>query len=168
MRHGLDCFVRLVRVLLGKSAISDKKVGYGRELVVLGVHFKPGHHGFSCRPSGDKVLSWCALLQAALHQNKLTPGLSSKLAGKLSWGASHLFRRMGRAMLRPIFDQRSRRNGAVDSELRRALEWWQHVLESGVAEHKEWHQRRTPPLHLFCDARGYPPHVAAVLFGGER
>jgi hypothetical protein len=38
------------------------------------------------------------------------------------------------------------------------------VLQHGVAEVREWHAPELPPVHLFCDARGQPPHLAAVLF----
>ena len=105
-----------------------------------------------------------AIIKEALETRRLTPGLASKLAGKLAWGGAHLFHRIGRAMLRPIFDQRSRRDGQVGTELQRALEWWLLVLDSGIAEERRWGAPSGDVSHLFCDARGYPPHLAAVLF----
>lgn len=57
MKHGLRCLVRLVRILLGPSAIADK-IDYGMKLVVLGVEFDLDDDGFQCRPSDDKVSKW--------------------------------------------------------------------------------------------------------------
>ena len=57
MKHGLRCLVRLVRILLGPSAIADK-IDCGMKLVVLGVEFDLDDDGFQCRPSDDKVGKW--------------------------------------------------------------------------------------------------------------
>ena len=67
-------------------------------------------------------------------------------------------------MLRPIFDQKTRRDGLVGPELARALEWWLVVLNMGLAEVKEWFGSDAWPVHLFCDASGSPAHLGAVLF----
>ena len=119
--------------------------------------------GFQCRPSQQKVVAWCNQIQEALTAGYLAPGAASKLAGRLSWGAGALFRRLGRAMLRPIFDQKTRRDGKISPELAAALQWWLQVLKSGLAELKEWRAPPQQPLHLFCDASGSPPHLGAVL-----
>ena len=37
MDHALQCFVRLIRAVLGHSSIADKKVEFGMKLVILGV-----------------------------------------------------------------------------------------------------------------------------------
>ena len=71
-------------------------------------------------------------------------------------------RKLGRAMLRPIFDQKSRRDGRMAVELRRALEWWRNVLLSKLTERKAWKQQQSEPVHLFCDASGRPAHLGAV------
>ena len=67
-------------------------------------------------------------------------------------------------MLRPIFDQKSRRDGQVAPELARALEWWLVVLNMDLAEVREWHQSAESTVHLLCDASGSPPQLGAVLF----
>ena len=78
-----------------------------------------------------------------------------------------LYRRLGRAMLRPIHDQKTRRDGMMSPELARALEWWIVVLESGLCERRDWNSQQGPPVHLFCDASGRPAHLGAVLFDDE-
>eukprot|EP00973_Karenia_brevis_P076345 10604474-Karenia_brevis.AAC.1 len=51
---------------------------------------------------------------------------------------SHQFKKLGRAMIRPIYDQCTRRDGAVNFELARALDWWIKVLKLKVAELRPW------------------------------
>ena len=35
---------------------------------------------------------------------------------------------------------------------------------SGIAERRSWAPPAGKISHLFCDVRGHPPHIAAVLF----
>ena len=37
MKHALQCLARLIRVLLGPTAVADEKLAYGKSLDVLGV-----------------------------------------------------------------------------------------------------------------------------------
>ena len=53
--HALGCFVRLVRVLLGESAIADDKCEYGPSLVILGVQIDMAENGYKLSPAADKV-----------------------------------------------------------------------------------------------------------------
>ena len=41
MKHALQCLVRLIKVLLGPSAVAPKKIECGISLVVLGVSALP-------------------------------------------------------------------------------------------------------------------------------
>jgi len=68
---------------------------------------------------------------------------------------------------RPLYDQLSRRDGRIAPELRRILEWFLVVLEEDIVELREWTTPERPPVHLFCDARGHPPHLAAVLYADQ-
>ena len=95
--------------------------------------------GYLCKPTESKVQKWTESIKKALLERRLVPGEASKLAGWLSWGSSNLFRymapfvcvhiclflgfacrKLGRAMLRPIHDQKTRRDGQVSCELQRA------------------------------------------------
>lgn len=130
----------------------------------MGILIKITPKGFQCSPSKDKAARWAGIIGGALTTLKMSKGLASKLSGKLSWASSRVFNKLGRALLRPIFLQKSRSDGKVGPELRLALQWWLNVLQLEIAEMRPWSAPATPPLHLFCDARGSPPHVAAVLF----
>lgn len=72
---------------------------------------------------------------------------------------------MGRAMIRPIFQQIRSWDPSISRELSLALRWWQEVLAMGICEHREWNKNASRPLHLFSDARSTPPRIAAVLLG---
>ena len=54
-------------------------------------------------PSKDKIAKWSAKLKKCLEDDALTPGEASKIAGALQWASSHVFKRLGRAMIRPIY-----------------------------------------------------------------
>lgn len=164
MAHALRCLARLIRAILGPTAVAAKKLACGKKLDVLGVDVKLSRRGFKCKPTKHKTRRWRRTMKEALADNRLPPGEASKLAGRLSWGASSLFRKLGRAMIRPIFDQKTRRDGKIAPELARALEWWIAVLEGGLCERRTWWSQQLPPVHLFCDASGSPAHLGAVLF----
>ena len=167
MQHAKECLARFIRLLLGKSAVADGKLEHGLQLVILGIELTVGEHGFRCRPSPDKIKKWLGTIDESLSCCRMTPGAASKLAGQLNWASSRMFNRLGRAMLRPIFDQQRRYAGEVDNELCRALQWWRDVLALDIAEVRQWELPKGEAVHLFCDASGSPGHLGAVLFDGQ-
>ena len=86
-----------------------------------------------------------------------------KIAGRLQWACSHMFKRMGRAMVRPIYRQAHQGAEGLSSELSRALLWWRIVLSEGIAQSIPLCRTPSKVVELFCDARGAPPRVAAAL-----
>ena len=48
--HALQCLARLLRVLLGPTAVAEKKLACGSHLDVLGVDIKMSRRGYTCRP----------------------------------------------------------------------------------------------------------------------
>ena len=54
--------------------------------------------------------------------------------------------------------------GKVNERLRLALEWWKAIFSLKLVQRQCWLREVQPPCHLYCDARGEPPRVAAVLF----
>ena len=85
----------------------------------------------------------------------LNPGDASKLSGALQWAGSvfaqvhtwlhavllmlftgqKIFRKLGRAMLRPIITQSLGRSTKVRTDLRLALLWWREVLTLEIRLH---------------------------------
>ena len=162
-QHAMLCFARLVRCVLGSCAISDKKLEWGMPLTILGLSISLNATGAFFVPDRKKVSKWKYRIEAALSDCRLTCGQASKLAGALSWAASALFFRLGRAMLRPIFMQSRRKSAAIGRELELALRWWLEALASEWKQERTWAYCRKPFATLLCDARGSPPRVAAVL-----
>ena len=144
--------------------MASGKLECGLALCVLGVMFTMSERGFHCKPAADKVRRWLITISEALKAEHLAPGCASKLAGRLSWGGSQLFNRLGRAMLRAIFDQKTRRDGHMSRDLVRSLQWWQTVLSTDIAELRTWERAPRAIAHLFCDASSSPPYLGAVLF----
>ena len=168
MEHALQCLARLIRVLLGPTAVANDKLACGKKLDVLGVDIKMSSRGYKCRPKKKKAKKWVKIIQQSVAKRRLAPGEASKMAGRLSWGSSHLFRKLGRAMLRPLFDQKTRRDGRMPPELERSLRWWEEVLQRGLCEGRKWKQEQRQPVNLFCDASGFPAYLGAVVMVDDK
>ena len=65
MQHALDCLARLIRLLLGQTAVAEKKLAGGARLDVLGVDIKMSKRGYKCKPTKAKVKKWvCSVAQS--------------------------------------------------------------------------------------------------------
>ena len=164
MELAMHTFARLVRLLLGPTAIAQSKLECAAELIVLGVELKMRPSGCICRPSASKMTKCIAVIEEALQSGKLFGGCAQKLAGRLNWAVQYLFQRLGRAMLKPIYKQRFSTNGDMSPALGSALKWWLWVLKQDIVQEKLWKTISSPPAHLFVDARSTPARCAAVLF----
>ena len=91
---------------------------------------------FSVRVTDDKAAKWLHDVQEALRAGRLSSGQAAKLAGRLSFSAQHTFRKLGRAMLRPLFQQEHKPlpNGRLGPQLRLALQWWEQVLALKITQ----------------------------------
>ena len=159
----LTC-ARLVRACLGGTAVAMKKLLSGNPLVVLGIELSLGLSGVTLCPSSEKVAKWLLRIEMALDAGHLNGGDASHLSGALQWASQAMFKRLGRAMLRPIIRQIDSRDGRIGRQLRLALEWWLEVLQLRLVQKRSWRGSVAKPVHLFCDARSTPPRLAAVLF----
>ena len=153
---------RLVKAVLGVSSVAAEKLEEGPSMVILGVESTVSDSGLRCIPDKKKRTKWIARIKKALASKKLTAGEASKLSGALQWATQNQFRRLGRAMLRPIYDQKTPIDGRMSNELRRALTWWIQILESNLCERRSCTNSRSEPEHQFCDASGSPAHSDAV------
>jgi hypothetical protein len=163
--HALNCFARMVRAILGPDSLSNDKMEHGHPLQVLGLHFEADTAGVSVRVTDDKAAKWLHDVQEALRAGRLSSGQAAKLAGRLSFSAQHTFRKLGRAMLRPLFQQEHKPlpNGRLGPQLRLALQWWEQVLALKITQRAPA-ETHSEVVELFTDARGHPPRLAAVLF----
>ena len=66
-------------------------------------------------------------------------------------------------MLRSMHDQKTRRDGWVSPQYKRDLLWWRDTLQSRLCERRDWNPSVESTVQMFCDARGSPAHLGAVL-----
>ena len=97
--HSMQIFARLVRMLLGSTSVSKKKLEWGRKLQVLGMMVTPQEDGIRLKLIPEKASKWCALIDEALASKHLTAGEAEKLSGRLMWGTQHFFHRCSRSCL---------------------------------------------------------------------
>ena len=161
--HAKECFARLVRCLLGPSAVAPHKLEHGAVLDVLGLVVTADSAGIWCKPATELIAKWCAVITHALESGKLCPGSAAKLAGGLSWASQHSFHRLGRAMLIPLYAQKKRRSPKVLKSLELALKWWLEVLQGDLQQCWTWSQIPKEWIHVCADARSTPPRIAAVI-----
>ena len=162
--HSMQCFTRVVRAMLGSSAVADEKCQWGSTLTIIGAEVACSVEGFSARPSHDKVKKWMHAIRHSLYNDHLPPGQADKLAGQLSWASQVLFHRMGRAMLRPLYNRQYGKGNCLSTSLRVVLKWWLRVLEHEIVETRPWRAQQPKTAFLFADASA--THVGAVLFSG--
>ena len=121
----MHIFARLVRCLLGPSAVAAAKLQFGLPLLILGLDIHVDNRGLLCAPDDKKIEKWIKIIEEALTSGHFTPAQAGKLAGALCWAASHMFKRSGRAMLRPLFNHCRGKTSTfkVMSPLSLALRW---------------------------------------------
>ena len=162
-------------------------MGWGSSLVVLGLECCCDEAGFTAQPEASKAAAWSAVIDQALADGVLlggrrqwpgaacaaarlrSAGLASKMAGRLAWASCHMFRRVGRSMLRPLFEHSRGRSKRLGEHTAHALAWWRSALALHLAECKHWDRdREDPPVLVLVDARGTPPRLAAIIISESR
>ena len=83
--------------------------------------------------------------------------------GALNWASQHTFHKLGRGMLLPLYTQGRRRCAKVGPSLNLALRWWSETLKLNLQQCWEWSKRPRNWVHIYADARGAPPRIAAVV-----
>ena len=89
----MHIFARLTRCMLGPTAIAKHKLQHANPLPVLGINVGIGKAGVIFQPEAEKVARWKEQIREASASKKLHSGDASSLAGRLSWGSQHIFRR---------------------------------------------------------------------------
>jgi len=122
----------VIQDLLGWELDPDKGEVDAEEFRALGVdvtvHEQTDHIQFTI--GDDRSSKWRAEIEHILWSERLSPSQASKLAGKLSWGATAVFGRGARVFLAPLFHHAARSTSAISGRLKRSLRWWLRYLES--------------------------------------
>ena len=92
--------------------LDPSKDEHGDTVVLLGLEISLRSQASEWRLNPDKSESWLAELYHVLDQEWLTPAAASKWCGRLSWLNSHIFGRVGRAMLRPLIWRQTQLGGS--------------------------------------------------------
>ena len=92
-----------VKALLGDGVIAPGKAECGPQLEILGIEMEPTAAGFTCRLSTAKAQKSLDAIPEALERGSMYSGCAQKLAVRLSWASQFVFKRLGRAMLRPVY-----------------------------------------------------------------
>ena len=129
----------------------------------LGIQIRFTGEGAWCAPDEEKAAKWSADIRSALDTMMLKAHVATKLAGRLNFAAQTMWRRLGRAMMRPIYAHTRTTSGRVGQRLATSLGWWLNVLSARQRELWQWKQVARDAVELFCDARGEPGRLAAVL-----
>ena len=163
--HALQCFARVVRAIMGDDALAEHKLQHGMPLNVLGLTFTVTMDHIHIWPSQDKTDKWLGTIRHAIATKHLAAAEAGKLAGRLGFAAQHSFMGLGRTMLRPLFCQQYAPlpRGRVGPLLQLALQWWELALELPLQQQVPVRPDGREVVELFCDARGTPPRIGAVL-----
>ena len=94
IEQAMQLLARLVRMLLGDSAIAERKLECGTFLTVLGIKVSPSAKGVRFELDPAKRTKWLEQIEQALASGHLDAGSSTKLAGRLSWSTQHLFKKV--------------------------------------------------------------------------
>ena len=167
-KHALQCIARVVRAILGQSALADEKMAVSSKEVVLGIEVSIGGSEIIYRVPDVKKTKWANGIREALLGLKLSPKAASVLGGRLGFACQNLFVRLGRAMVRPIYERQHVKDGRAreigqGSALHTALSWWKHVLEQDVVQSWQINGARRRSATVLCDAASTPPILAAAV-----
>jgi len=146
----------VIQELLGWELDEDKAKQNSQQFRALGVDVECDEATDTLRfeIGQDRIQKWTAEINEILFSCWCSPSRASKLAGKLSWGASAVFGRGARVYLMPLFYHASGRSKVVSRRMMAALQWWLRYLEARPVRIVSLLQWQRPRLLLYTDATG--------------
>ena len=140
------------------AAFDQKKLQLTRSPVVLGVTYNLVEMVLEIKADRKKEL--ISEIDGILESDMLDPGLAGKLKGKLMFGASQLWGKVGRAFLRVISERQYSRHPpegvfTLGIPLRKALEQWKFLVEKGPPRPIEMSCPKFADVVVFTD--GFSP-----------
>ena len=152
-----------------------KKLQLSRDPTILGVTYNLESLVLEIKESRRRDL--LEEIDGFLASGLLDPGSAGKLKGKLMFGASQLWGKVGRAFLRPISERQYARfpekeGFRLNAALERSLKHWRKLIESGPPRPIEFKSEKVSDVVIFTD--GFTPdprfddvrpsRIGAVLF----
>ena len=158
------------------AKFDQKKLQLSRSPTILGVTYNLEE--FVLEIKEDRKKDLIEEIDQIIQSGHLDPGTAGKLKGKLMFGASQLWGKVGRAFLRVISERQYARSPVsedgfiVDEALKFALEHWRHLIHAGPPRPIEVRKLKKPDVVLFTDGftpdprddTPLPDRVGAVLF----
>ena len=152
-----------------------KKLQLSRDPTILGVTYNLVDMALEIKQSRREEL--VEEIDSILSCGLLDPGSAGKLKGKLMFGASQLWGKVGRAFLRPISERQYARfplsdGFTLDEALRFSLSHWRHLVEFGPPRPIDVRAEKPADSVIFTDGftpdprkrENLPDRVGAVLF----
>ena len=158
------------------AKFDQKKLQLSRSPTILGVTYNLEE--FVLEIKEDRKKDLIEEIDQIIQSGHLDPGTAGKLKGKLMFGASQLWGKVGRTFLRVISERQYARSPVsedgfiVDEALKFALEHWRHLIHAGPPRPIEVRKLKKPDVVLFTDGftpdprddTPLPDRVGAVLF----
>ena len=157
------------------AAFDVKKLQLTDKPVVLGVTYNLVDWVLEIKESRRREL--IEEMSSILKSDSLDPGQAGKLKGKLLFGASQLWGKVGRAFLRPISERQYSRFAkddrfGLDPALRESLRQWLKLVDAGPPRPIDFCANKRADCVLFTDGFSpdpreegrLPDRIGAVLF----
>ena len=148
---------QLVHSWLG-AQFDEKKLQLSRDPTILGVTYNLEQLVLEIKEARRQEL--VEEIEARLKAGLLDPGSAGKLKGKLMFGASQLWGKVGRAFLRPISERQYARFSSdegftIDEALKISLLQWKHLVVDGPPRPIDLRSEKPADAVIFTD--GFTP-----------
>ncbi len=163
-----------VHLWLG-AQFDAKKLQLARDPTILGVTYNLEEMVLEIKPARKSELM--EEIDSILSSGLLDPGSAGKLKGKLMFGASQPWGKVGRAFFRPISERQYARVACkdgfvIDAALRESLEHWRFLVQKGPPRPIDVRSEKFADVVIFTDGftpdprknEKLPDRVGAVLF----
>ena len=152
----------------------QKKLQLSRDPTILGVTYDLENLVLLIKPSRKTDL--LEEIDMILKTGLLDPGSAGKLKGKLMFGASQLWGKLGRAFLRSISERQYARSSSdgfkLDHALQISLEHWRKLISAGPPRPIELQASKKSDVIIFTDGftpdprknEKLPDRVGGVIF----
>ena len=160
-------FHEVVVTLLGWRLDADK-CQIGTELTWLGLRIELRKDPSTWMRDSQKANECIRHLEECLENNILLPSEASKMCGRLAFLNTHVFNRIGRALLRPLIWRQLQNYGpySFSQRLRFVLQWFRALLHSQLSRSIPYRSSlATHVVLLYTDAES-SGHISAVAIRG--